>query len=333
MTRKPAGSSGGAQSDGAGEASDMRSTEPRISSNPVTEEIRRMMAGQSFASLDEAQAVIDRITHRHNRTPNADFEGLTPEQMMWMLHHPFDAAHIAEFAPFPITAPDAPVARLFDFLVKAVGDAGVKLTATGNLPLSVVRPVALAYWGEDLHAQMTRYGILQSETKFRDLNTLRETARMAGLVRKSTGKFFITRTCRASMDKHGIAAPYAVLLRVFAGRYNWGYRDYYPELSIVQDSFLFSLYLIHRYGETWREKSFYEDALIRAFPMALDQIPPEPYSTPERTLRRCYSLRFLQRFAEFFGLIETEKTSDDYLDNRFRLRKGPLLEEAVTFHI
>jgi len=53
----------------------------------------------------------------------------------------------------------------------------------------------------------------------------------------------------------------------------------------------------------------------------------------EYILRNCYSLRSLESFAEFLGLVEIERDPNDRYSDEFRLRKLPLLDHAVKFHL
>lgn len=294
------------------------------------EELRRALAGQSFASIEEAQAVLDRITYRKNHTPVDDFAGLSPEQMHRMLHFPFDSPRVAIFFENLPSEASAPILTLFHLLAEGIGD-GLKPTATGNLPRSLVQSAALTYWGEEIHRERTRYGAIRTEPDFKDLHVTRIVAEIAGLVRKYKGKLIFSRKARKLLDRQGAAGVYPVLLRAYTGPFNWGYRDRYEDLGIVQQSFLFSMYLVHRFGEDWREVTFYEDAFVRAFPMALNMIGPNPYTTPERYVGHCYALRSLVNFLAFFGLVETEPAEKPLFDRIARVRKAALLDQVVTF--
>jgi hypothetical protein len=302
-------------------------------SNPVIEELRRALAGQTLASIGEAQAVVDRIAYRHNHTPSNDFVGLSPEQMYWMLHHPFDAPHLATFPAVLASPLQAPIATLFEMLIGAIGESSARPTARGYFPRNAVLAASIAYRGEEGHQSALRYGAIRSETDFPEFHVTRLMAQLAGFVRKYKGQFVTTRACRTLLDKHGLAGVYPGLLRAYAQRFNWGFRDGYPELEIVQESFLFTLYLVHRFGDTWRESAFYEDAFLRAFPRALDMIESSPFATPEKSLRRCYHRRCLQNFLVFFGLIEVDPVPREPFGEWSRLRKIPLLDNVVTFHV
>jgi len=65
----------------------------------------------------------------------------------------------------------------------------------------------------------------------------------------------------------------------------------------------------------------------------LSEVVPTPYSTPEKTVRSCYAWRALVNFAVFLGLAEVEPTTKDRYDGQYRVRKRPLLADAVRFQL
>jgi hypothetical protein len=299
----------------------------------VTGELRELLKGQSFSSLDEANAFLIRHMQERNKATADDFHGLSPEQMHRFLHFPFDTPSLINFpAPLDIT-PQAPIMTLFCLLVNAIGDEGLKATATGNLPRNFCREAALSFLGEEGYGEYFRYGGINSETDFPELHVTRLVAETAGLVRKYKGKFITSRECRKILAKSGMPGIYPRLFRAFAVEYNWGYQDRYPDFQIIQQSFLFTLYLLQRYGNEWRSVAFYSDIFLRAFPMVLAEVRPLPYETPEDEAGRCYTLRSLERFAEFLGLAEIERDPSKRFTADFRLRKLPLLDQVVLYHL
>lgn len=171
------------------------------------------------------------------------------------------------------------------------------------------------------------------EEDFSDLQVTRLVAELAGLIRKYKGRFILGRGCRRLLAEVGLAAIYPKLFKAYVEQFNWAYRDGHAELRFIQQAFLFTLYLLNRYGDTWKAQAFYEDAFLRAFPIALDDVPHSPFFTAEEELRRCYTWRTLVGFVSFLGLAEVEKVSDDILCHDYRVKALPLLGEAVQFQI
>ncbi len=216
-------------------------------------------------------------------------------------------------------------------LAEAIGEKGLKPTATGNLPRKTVQAVGQAYASEKEHLECSIVGEPRSEPDFEELHVTRLVAAAAGLTHKYQGKFILCRKYRTIKKKMGLAGVYPLLLRAFATRYNWAYQDLFDDLSMIQHTFLFTAYLLQRFGDQWRETAFYEDAFLRAFPQTLEEVPQRQYGTPESTVRHAYTVRALDRFAAFLGLAEMRPIGGDPWDRRYEIRKLPLLDTAIIF--
>lgn len=266
------------------------------------------------------------VTHRCSD----QFEGLTAEQMYRFIYFPFDTPELVTFPPLLDETPEAPMLTLFMLIAEAIGQ-GVKPTATGNLPRRLCQEVAQAYLGEEEYRSLTCIGELRSELELTDLHTTRMVAEMAGLIRRYKGRFIVGRECRKAMAEQGKGWIYPRLFRTFAGDFNWGYGDSWAERPSIQQSFLFSLFLLKKNGQEWRANMFYEDSFLRAFPAVVQEARPPAGGSAEEVVRRCYSARCLKTFAHPLGLVEIAHVEWDF--SGFQLRKLPLLDRAVHFHL
>jgi hypothetical protein len=157
--------------------------------------LREQLKGQNFGSLDEANAFISQHMQRQSQAAIDDFHGLSSEQMHRFLHFPFETPALVTFPSRLDIAPEAPILTLFSLLTDAIGDDGLKATATGNLLRNFCREAARAFWGEEEYARWSRHGELRSEDQFAELNVTRLVAGLAGLVRKYKGKFIVGKEC------------------------------------------------------------------------------------------------------------------------------------------
>ena len=296
-------------------------------------DLSQAMEGMQFGSLTEVQAFVGRHTQEQNQAPLDEFHGLSPEQMHRMLHFPFASPGLVRLPEVLTTSPTAPMMTLFGMLLDAIGEKGLKPTAKGNLPQKFCREAALAYWGKEVYREKTRFGGINREEDFLDLHMTRLTAELAGFIRKYKGKFILSRNCRTLLAGKGLAALYPRLFKAYVEQFNWSYRDRYPELRFIQTAFLFTLYLLTRYGETWRPHAFYEDSFLRAFPMLLDELPQHEVFTPEEEVRHCYTWRTLVHFVGFFGLATVEPVSDKRFHHEYRVKGLPLLYDTVQFQV
>ena len=299
----------------------------------IKTEIGREIEGKQFSSLEEAQAVIEMFMQQQNSAPFAAFHGLSSEQMHRFLHFPFDSPALIHFTEDFATPPEAPVLTLFALLAKAIGKKGVKPTATGNLPRSLCREAALSFWGEEKYKQHTRYGSIRSEMDFFDLHCLRLVAGLAGLVRKYKGKFILTVKCRKKISAHGAGGVYPDLFMAYVKKFNWAYRDRFQEITFIQQAFLFTLFLLEKYGGKARPQTFYEDIFLEAFPDLLHGIDEIPYQPAEETVRRAYFYRTLDHFAGLFGLAELQTIGEEEFPRQYEIKKAPLLNQFISFSI
>lgn len=165
------------------------------------------------------------------------------------------------------------------------------------------------------------------------MHVTRLVAELSGFIRKSKGRFVLRRDGRVAAKDEAAASLYPRLFLIYVRDFNWAYWDAYPTLPFIQQSFLFTLYLLTLHGDQWRPSTYYEDAFLRAFPKVLEEVAPVSYSTPESLIRSCYSWRVLERFAGFMGLVEIRRESNRLLDRSFQVRSTPLLKETVRFRI
>jgi hypothetical protein len=297
-------------------------------------ELREALAGQEFGSLGEAQEFLDRITELRNKTPLEDFQGLSPEQMQKLLDSPFESPELIEFPAMLDAEPSAPILTLFTLLIDAIGEDGLKATAKGNLPRTFCREAAREHWGVEEYRRRTELGEIYKEDDFPDLQAARYAADFAGLVRLRSAHFRLTDKCKRILSRHGTAGIYPLLLRGYTSRLNWAYRDNYPDLDLIQYSFAYTLFLLTRFGATMRSNGEYESWFLRAFPQLLEEVDADwSYRTEGELVADCYTLRALVRFAKFLGLAQVEPVSDSIFEREYRVRKLPLLDQAVRFNL
>lgn len=300
----------------------------------VLDELQRAQAGQEFGGLEDVQAFAHEFMVDRNRRPLKDFDGLSSEQMHRFLSFPFDSPGLVRFSEELDQQPDAPLAELFRCIIEAIDEKGLKLTPKGNLPRALSQDAARRAMSEVEYEDFTSIVKIRSEEDYQDLWVARKIAELAGLLRKQHGRLFRTRRCVTLTDSGSLSRVYPLLLVTLATKFNWAYRDRYPELWIVQHSFAFTLRLLQRHGEQWKDTAFYEDAFVRAYPNALAECPDTQHFTPERTLSRCFRIRALERFALYCGLVEMEPVGKRrLLDDSPRVRALPLLDAVVSFHV
>lgn len=304
-------------------------------SGRTSDVLKMALENQEFESLEEAQAFVNAFVERGNKARLPEFHGLSPEQMHRLINAPFDSPSLLWFPDDYLVADTVPYVIFFNKLLNAVGGAGLKPTAKGNLPRNLCRSVALAWLGEDGYAERTRFGGINSETDFHELNGFRHVCEFAGYLRKYRGKFIIGSECQQLLKTGGQSAVYRGLLRNFIEELDWGFSDRYPDaLSLIQHFWAFSIYLLQQYGDEWRPSTFYEDAFLHAFPPVADQPMNTFYGDPESFVKDAYRLRVIQHWFVWFGLAEVESLDPtNVISTNYRVRKTALADQVVEFNM
>jgi len=298
----------------------------------LNNELKQALEDMNFDSLDEAQVHLDQMVEQRNQAAQTDFHGLSSEQIYNFLYFPFESPQLIRFFEPQAMEFSAPILSLFIAMAEGFGEQGVKPTARGNLPRQLSKDIAMQYLGEE--GLKNRVGKINKEEDFQELNITRLVGDLAGLIRKYKGRYILSRECRGWLKRKNYAAIYLKLFTSFVREYNWGYVDGYPEFKIIQDSFLYTLYLLTCYGDAPRPHTFYEDCFLRAFPAVVNEVESDSYTSVEDRVRHCYTLRTMERGLSFLGLATIVPTKDTKIYERnFIVSKLPLLNAVVQFNL
>jgi hypothetical protein len=213
--------------------------------------------------------------------------------------------------------------QLLYLIVEAVGEEGLKPTATGNLPRAVSRQIAKKYLSEEKYEYWTKFGEFMSEIDITDLNPARLIAESTGFIRKYQGRFTITKKCRQLIQSNAWAEIYEQLFLTLVKKINWAYISNGHEIPFFQHSFAFTMYLLYKYGHESRSFDFYENYFINAFPMLCDQFTDSERISGRDFLKNNYAAQALYSFGGLTGLIKFQHSTV--------LQVTPLLYGLVWF--
>lgn len=295
---------------------------------------QRVATPVSLGSFRERrrQNALDPVRRARQFAATCDpYHGLTEDQLFRLLVHPLTSPELIRFSDPLDIEPVAPVMTLFGFLVEALGEKGVKATATGNLPRQVCREAAQMYWGDFLYEQRTQLKGIYQEKDFFDLHFVHVLADIAGLIRRYRGRLILSRECRRRLSESELAGVYTPLFLAGATEYNWAY-PWGQELPSIQHAVFFSLYLLALYGDRPLSNVFYEDWYLHYCPLEQHGEIETNFQGPEETLRSTYAERTFYEFAAPFGLVRLQPYIEDKSTRRhFEILKTSQLDHLVRF--
>lgn len=123
------------------------------------------------------------------------------------------------------------------------------------------------------------------------------------------------------MSETGFVWLYPLILKTYSRKFNWGYRYGNDDIPFIQQSFLYSMLLLHEHGNVWKPFLIYQDYSLQAFPIFIHEGNSTPYRSAEDEIRDCFDMRALNRFLHFMGLANIEQIPNDKpISRQYRIR-------------
>ncbi len=294
------------------------------------EELRELVRSRVFDSPEAMSEFARSFCDKKNAEPRPEYLGLSADQVHMMIEFPLEGTQdlvILNESLRPGDLSAAPIVEDATFFLRTMAEAGpVKATVTGNLG----RDFARRLFDVIDHSRWKEYVSFRSEEDSSKVQSLRLVLTQGGWIRRAKGVFRLTRRGERSVQEGFSTADFLRLFWTFTGKFNWAFQDRYPEFQVIQRSYLFSLFLIHRKARDFIEDYSLTPFFIRAFPLVLAE-EPEILSDPFWTVNVCYVFRFLERFCAAFGLIETKPVSKDPKESRFRFKASPFFDKLLQW--
>jgi len=246
------------------------------------------------------------ITYMMNNRAVDDFDGYSPAEMEYILYDAFGKNSPVQFCEnIPDEVLDQiPILRMIEYLMNKIEETGeMKLTKTGALPRNIVLDLYGRYFIDDY---IEKYGYkLYKETDTRSIHIARIILEISKLGKKRNNRLSLTKTGQSLKNKR--KELFFEIFGTYTQKYSLAYLDGYENQQCAQLGFAFTLILLSKYGEEFKEVSFYSEKYQKAFPAMIDTFESD-YSTPEKMMMRCFELRTFSKFLNFFNLVKIEKT-------------------------
>lgn len=299
----------------------------------VFDEMRAAMQGQTFQSIEEAQAFADAWLRKKNAEPMPEFLGLSPAQMHCILYRPFTGTSDIVTLNKDLSREkilEVPIVKETVYFLRRLGDLQpLKATAKGNLPRSFVCEM------HDRFPEDPEFTFpIMSEKDDMKLVALRHILTMCGWIKKQNLKFYLTQKGQMLNERGFGPESFHTLLQTYTQKFNWTFRDLYPELDIIQQAFLFSCYMLYRKTRNSINAKELSTFFIQAFPAVLKKEENYlPWEGPHELAERVFYVRFIERFCEYFGLLTIEKEEKRSLNLTYIVRTTAFFDELFQWKL
>jgi hypothetical protein len=267
-----------------------------------------------------------------NNTPLDDFLGLTPTEIHNIIYDPLDNDSIIRLNDNidENTLDQIPLFKISEEYLRIIQrDKQIKLTPLGALPKKVMVELydKRILLDEHIESGLTK---LWKEQDCISIMSARYTLELSGLVKKAAGKLILTKKGIELLKKENRHQLFKEFFLGFTDKFSWGFNDGYPEQPIGQFAWLFSIYMLDKYGDQSRKIDFYAEKYLKAFPDFITYFT-ERYSSIKNQFIRCYGIRAFDRFLLWFGFVSVDR-KQTYSDSDFdEYKKTDLLRKV--FHV
>jgi hypothetical protein len=296
----------------------------------VFDEMRAAMKEQAFESIEEAQGFADVWLKKANAEPKSEFFGLSPEQMHRMMYRPFDETSDIVTLNRDLSSEkilEVPVVKEAVYFLRRLEELQpLKATAKGNLPRAFAREIHDRF-PEDPELPWP----IMSEKDDMKLSSLRYILDICGWIKKRNQKFYLTQRGKILNERGFGPDDFHRLFQAYTQKFNWASSDYYPELDIIQQAFLFSCYILHTKAKTYVNANEFSNYFIQAFPAVINAERDLSSEESNHLAQHCFHVRFIERFSEYFGLVTIQKKEKRSLQLNYLIRTTPLFDDMFQW--
>lgn len=185
-------------------------------------------------------------------------------------------------------------------------------------------------WPEGYIEEVRKYNKVFNEDNVWLLHTLRVLLDIAGLIRKSKGKYVPVKKRLHLFESGNEGALYQHIFDTYYKQMNMGFLTNSGGAELIQESTPYILYSMRRLNNDWHRISYIVDVcLLDVVKMDFLNRKQFEFQTPEKEL---YWL-FLKS-AELFGLVEVEhKITDKFRSDPVKMKKTPLFDRFIELHL
>jgi len=275
--------------------------------------------------MKRLQKFVDEEIQKMNKSPRAEFEGYSPNEMDLIINHPLDTSSPIQLVNDNSSDYQAiPLFNQVKFLFDLVEEQGeLKLTAAGFLsPKLVVDLYGKGY----IKDYLIEKGIskLYREEGVDSIQLARILLELSSFTKKR--KNIISLTKEGARQIANDQLLFLDIFQNFTRKFNWSYFDSYQNQTIGQVGFGYSLILLAKYGDEYRSPNFYATKYLTAFP------PQKQTNNPVLAFaqdpKNCYSIRTFDRFLDYVGFTEISKVDYSKLGER-KVRKTELFDTII----
>lgn len=273
--------------------------------------------------------------------PIEDYDGLSRSEMRYLIHNPFTNNSLLEINTNISSRiiSQIPYLKPILFLLKKASEVKyIKLSRSGYLPPDLVKKIGDTV--TFLHGFLIiSSGRLSAEQDSIGVRLSREIAENSGCLVRKKNKLFISPDCKEQLLTGNFSEIFRKVFIGFTQHYEWK-RFHYSENPITgQKGFAYTLYLLSKYGKSFKPISFYVDKYVKAFPFTSEELMcteimhrPDPIpASPADFFPSSFETVTFRNFLVNFKLVDYQWVEKPNSDRRLMIKKSRTFNKIFNF--
>lgn len=291
---------------------------------------------------------IESTLHLLDNRPIEEFDGLSRADMRYLIYNPF-----SKNSPLQISKEISN--RVLDqisflkpfelFLNKCVEVKYIRLTKKGFLPTALVREIDISAVRSQDFVSIERSYMRYSEKDSHTARTVRVTTENAGFLINRNNKLMISQKLKECLQANDRAKIFRGIFKAYTQLYDWKSVIYMDNLNTGQEGFAYTLYLLSKYGKSYRPISFYIDKYFKAFTLKSDLLEPDENDLTTTDLiaskiiklthsdspNFSFEIGTFEKFLVRFNLVNYQFVQKQNSERQLMIKKSRIFDKIMTF--
>lgn len=280
--------------------------------------------------------------------PLGIFDGLSRADMRYLIHNPFSKnspMQISGDIPHKILN-QIPLLKPFELFISRCNQVRfIKLTKKGYLPTSLVREIDENTLKSPNFISIEIRDYRYSEKDSVSARFIRDTTEKSGLVLNHKNRLTVSQECREFLIKNDRQSVFHRIFMAYSQLFEWKKEIYQISENTGQDGFAYTLYLLSKYGKSYKPISFYVNKYYKAFSskqenydfiqddmttldiIGANLIKMAHHESPHAG----FELATFEKFLVRFNLVNCHFVQKPNFTRQLMIKKSKIFEKILTF--
>lgn len=312
---------------------------PNMATN-MFHDLQAELSQLNVKSEAELHSTIENFMNRKQTKGIDDFFGLSSNQMGHILYDGAEGMKgILELAGTIIEEDVSSIPILEEalfLLPRLMEEGGIKATTQGNLPRTLVLEAWEKLYGpREKNERLRELMKPNKEGNLRPLHELRIILRNSKLIKLYNKRYSISPKGKKLYEKKDLTSLYIELFKSTAWGFDWNEdrRDYNILHPLMQQSFIFNLYLLEKIAKTWTDGKKLVKRYLTAFPALYEAFGTLPEDANDIWMTG--NIKYgLTNYPQKLGLLESrDKNPGEEFSYENEYRITPLFKRLLHWLI